>query len=115
MAFGLVGLYGLFLVFVGINGNAGQLIHEIKTDVVGSTPEKGFAAWAIAIIVLAALYRVDAIKPVIKPFIALAILTFVLKNYGVVVSQINEITGLNLPGATSEPQTSGANGAEISQ
>lgn len=91
MAYGLIGLYGLFLIFVGANGNSKSLKDKITADA------KGFAPWLIAILVLRALYSSDTLKPVVKPFIFLALLTFFLKNYGVVVSQINEITGLKLP------------------
>lgn len=91
MAYGLVGLYGLFLIFVGSKGNTVALKNELSQDA------KGFSAWLIAILVLRALYSVDAIRPAIKPFMWLAILTFFLKNYGTVVNQIDEITGLKLP------------------
>ncbi len=91
MAYGLIGLYGLFLIFVGSNGNSGTLKSKIAADA------KGFAPWLIAILVLRALYASDTLKPIVKPFIFLALLTFFLKNYGVVATQINEITGLKLP------------------
>ena len=91
MPYGLVGLYALYLIFVGANQNALPLKNELQSDV------KGFAPWLIAILVLRALYASETIRPVVKPFIYLAILTFVLKNYGVIVGQVNEITGLKLP------------------
>ncbi len=92
MNFALVGLYGLYLVFVGIKGNSKELFADIGTDA------KGFAPWVIAILVLKALYSSDTLKPLVKPFAALALLTFTLKNYGVIVDQVNGITGLKLPG-----------------
>lgn len=91
MAYGLVGLYGLFLIFVGSKGNASQLQTELSQDV------KGFSAWLIAILVLRAMYAIESVRPVVKPFMYLAILTFFLRNYDTVVSQIDEITGLKLP------------------
>ena len=90
MAYGLVGLYGLFLIFVGSKGNAAKLQTELSSDA------KGFSAWLIAILVLRALYSVDAVRPVVKPFMYLALLTFFLKNYSTVVNQVDEITGLNI-------------------
>jgi hypothetical protein len=95
MSYGLVGLYAIFLVFVGVNGNAKPLGAAVSEDA------KGFAPWLLAVVILAALDDVDALKPVVVPFIGLAALTFALKNYGTVVGQINQITGLHLQGATA--------------
>lgn len=104
MSYGLVGLYALYLMFVGVNGHASELFTDIETDA------KGFAPWLIAILVLRALDNSQTLKPLVSPFIGLAVLTFVLKNYGTVVKQIDEITGLNLPtGNTGSTQTSAGN------
>lgn len=105
MSYGLVGLYALFLIFAGVNGNASALFKDIETDA------KGFAPWLLSIIILEALYKVDALKPAIKPFIGLAALTFVLKNYDVVISQVDEITGLHLPTSTNAGTAVGASAA----
>ncbi len=94
MSYGLVGIYAIFLMFVGVRGNAGALFTDISEDA------QGFAPWLIAILVLRAMYNSDALRPVVKPFIGLAILTFILKNYGTIIGQINTITGQKLPGAT---------------
>lgn len=91
MNYGLIGLYGLYLIFVGFKGNSKTLLSNLGKDL------EGYAAWAIAIVVLKALSESDTLKPVVTPFIALAILTFVLKNYDVLVNQVNDITGLKLP------------------
>lgn len=91
MAYGLVGLYALYLMFVGVNQHASELFTEIENDA------KGFAPWLIAILILRALSNNATLKPMVTPFIGLAILTFTLKNYGQIVSQVDEITGLNLP------------------
>lgn len=91
MAYGLVGLYGLFFLFVGAKGNAVPMKDEIGQDA------RGFFPWIMAILILRGLYSIDAIRPIIKPFMFLAVLTFFLKNYGTVTKQVNEITGLNLP------------------
>lgn len=89
---GLVGLYALYLIFVGVNGNTKPFISEVEKDA------KQFAPWVISVIVLKAMYDVDTLRPVVKPFIGLALLTFVLKRYMTVASQVDEITGLNLEG-----------------
>lgn len=95
MSYGLVGLYAIYFMFVGINGHASTLFKNIEQDA------KGFAPWVLAILILRALANVNVLKPAVTPFIGLAVLTFVLRNYGTVVGQINDITDLNLPGATS--------------
>lgn len=91
MSAGLVGLYAIYFVMVGIKGNAGELKTAIFTD------GKGFLPFILAIIVLRAAYSSDALRPMIKPFIVLAALTFFLKNYGKIIPQLNQITGLKLP------------------
>lgn len=91
MNYGLVGLYAFYLIFVGYSGNAKEFFDEVGTDI------KGFAPWVIAVVVIEALYKVDELKPMIKPFVGLAVLTFTLKNYDTVINQLNEITGLKLP------------------
>ena len=89
MSYGLVGLYGLYLIFVGINGNSKALQGELAQD------GKPFLIWILAIIILRAMYNVDVLRPMIKPFMGLIVLSFVLKNYGNLTSQINAITGSN--------------------
>lgn len=91
MAYGLIGLYSLYLIFVGFNGNATAALQEIETDA------KGFAPWLLAIVALKALASSDTIAPMVKPFIGLAILTFVLKNFTQLKNQVSEVTGFNLP------------------
>ena len=99
MSYGLVGLYALYFMFVGVNGNASALFTDIETDA------KGFAPWLLAILVLRALSNSSTLKPMVTPFIGLACLTFALKNYGVIVQQVDEITGLTLPTGNLPPTT----------
>lgn len=91
MSYGLVGMYALYFIFVGINSNASPMASAMEEDA------KGFAPWLLAILLLKALAQSDTIKPLINPFIALALVTFTLKNYARIVNQVDEITGLNLP------------------
>lgn len=90
MAYGMIGLYALYLIFVGANANAKPLYQEVEKDI------GGFAPWLISIIVLKALYEVDVLKPTVKPFVGLALLTFTLRNYDTVAGEVEKITGLNL-------------------
>ncbi len=89
MAFGLIGLYGVYFVLVGMKGNAGKMIANVQAD------GKGFMPWLLAIIILRALYNVDSLRPMVKPFIALAVLTFTLKNFNTVAAQVNTLLPAN--------------------
>ncbi len=95
MAYGLVGAYGIYFILVGIHGNAGKLATVVEDN------GREFLVWILAILVLRALYNVPVLRPAVKPFIALAALTFVLTNWNSVVSQLNDI----LPANVQIPET----------
>jgi hypothetical protein len=90
MSYGLVGLYGLYFVFVGIRGNASTLANDVSQD------GKNFIPWLLTILILRAAYSSETLRPMVKPFIGLAALTFFLKNYASVVSQVNQIMPANV-------------------
>jgi hypothetical protein len=90
MSYGLVGLYGVYFVLVGINGNAQKLATNVQQD------GRNFIPWMLAILVLRAMYASDTLRPMVKPFIGLAALTFFLRNYSKVVTQLNEIMPANV-------------------
>lgn len=93
MAYGLIGLYGLYLVFVGYKGNQSTLFQMVSQD------GPGFMPWLIAVVVLGTMYRSDTLKPVVKPFIALLLLTFVLKNFNQLKGQLQSVLGQIQTGA----------------
>ena len=97
MSYGLIGVYALYFIFVGVNGNAAPMTTAMESDA------KGFAPWVLAILVLKAISASDTLAPMVKPFIALALVTFVLKNYDQIITQVDQVTGLNLP--TSKGKT----------
>jgi hypothetical protein len=90
VSYGLVGLYALYFILVGSRGNAGQMVTEAQND------GKGFIVWILAILVLRALYASETLRPMIKPFIFLAGLTFFLKNYAVISGQVNQLLPANV-------------------
>lgn len=90
MNFFIVGLFGVYLLLVGSHGNTDKFIKEFGKD------GKGFFPWIIAIGIIVALNTSDKLRPVIKPFIALALLTFFVKNFNTIKSQTEQITGLKL-------------------
>ena len=71
---------------VGAKSNEIKLIDEIKTDV------NGFVPWAIAIAVLAALSEYEETNKLVKPFVALLILNFVLVNYDTMRIEFRKLT-----------------------
>lgn len=83
------GLYALYLVVVGLQGNASKLISELKTDASGYIP------WLLAIVAIAIMAQSESLQKVIKPFIVLLILTFVLRNFATIESQIKAIYNLS--------------------
>jgi hypothetical protein len=89
MAYGLVGLYAIYFIMVGMRGNAQALLTDAQND------GKGYIVWIVAIIILRAMYGSDTLRPLVKPFIALAALTFVLKNYKTISAQLNTLLPAN--------------------
>ena len=85
----IVGLYGVFLLLVGFNGNADKLLTQTKADA------PGFIPWAISIGVLAALYENDVTRDVAKPFIFLVILGFILSNFERLQSEYAKLFSLS--------------------
>jgi hypothetical protein len=90
MSYGLVGLYGIYFIFVGIGGNSNKLVGNVQQDA------KSFIPWILAILVLRAAYASDTLRPMVKPFIGLTALTFFLKNYAKVAAQLNELLPSNV-------------------
>jgi hypothetical protein len=90
MAYGLIGLYAIYFILVGSHGNAAKLLTQVQSD------GKNFMPWLVAILVLRALYSVESLRPLIKPFIGLAALTFFLKNYATIVAQLNQLMPANV-------------------
>lgn len=91
----VIGVYGLYLILVGLKGNAGQLTTNVQND----APK--FLPWIIAIFVLAILHgSSDTGKKITSPFIGLLILTYVLKNFTTLQQQSEALWNM-AAGATS--------------
>jgi len=80
-----IGLYGLYLIMVGVQGNASTLISEVESD----APQ--FLPWLLAIVALAFLNEFESTKKFVKPFAALIVLNFFLKNFGTIKQQVSSI------------------------
>jgi len=84
----IIGLYGIFLLLVGLSSNSSKLISEVKTDA------GGFLPWAISIGVLATLYEIPQTKKLAGPFLLLLALTFVVRNFETLKTQFAELSKL---------------------
>lgn len=92
----VIGLYGVYLLMVGLAGNGQKTIAAVQQD------GKGFLPWGISLAVLAVLYNVDETRPVAKPFIGLLILSFVLKNWKKLSKESQTIWGMAMSPAQQE-------------
>lgn len=81
----LVGIYAVYLLFVAYKGNASEIMGDVQEDA------PGFLPWMVAVVVLSVLYNNDTARPIVKPFIFLAILTFVLKNFVPLKTEVQKI------------------------
>lgn len=72
----ILGLYGIYLLYVGMTGKTDAVKAELNQDM------PGFIPWALAIVGLIVLAQNDKTEKVVKPFIFLLILNFVLMNFG---------------------------------
>ncbi len=87
---GVAGIYAVYLILVGLHGNAGKLYGDVKED------GRGYMSWVLALVILKVLYSQARLRPIILPFLLLAGLAFTLKNYGRIAKQVNSALGTNL-------------------
>ncbi len=81
----LVGIYGVYFILVAYNGNAKKFFKNIETDI------KGYALWIFMILILGALYENETTRPVVKPFITLAVLSFIVMNFDKLKTNLTEL------------------------
>jgi RsiW-degrading membrane proteinase PrsW (M82 family) len=80
-----LGLYGLFLLLVAIQGNSQTLITNLQAD----APH--FFPWLIVAAVLGGLYEYPPTHGLAASFLLLVVLTFVLINFNNIKSQFGTI------------------------
>jgi hypothetical protein len=80
-----IGLYGLYLLLVAINGNG----RPFATALQGDAP--GFLPWLIAAGVLGVLYEYDETRRFATLFLLLIVIAYVLKNFAKLQSQFAPI------------------------
>jgi hypothetical protein len=77
----MIGLYGIYLVAVGVKNNTNTLVGFVEQDVTGFVP------WLAVIIVILAMYDVPALKNVAEAFAVLIIATWLVSNRSNVIGQ----------------------------
>lgn len=78
-------IYGVYMLFVASRGNSNELVDYVGEDV------KTFAPWLFAIIVIAILSEFEGTKALVKPFIGLLILNFVLRRWPTIEGEIKKL------------------------
>ncbi len=71
----LLVVYGVYFMLVDYRGNGQKLLTQLGLDV------KGFFPWIVSIIILSILYNNEKTRPIVRPFIVLAVITFTLTNF----------------------------------
>lgn len=85
----ILGLYGVYMIWIGIEGKTDDLLAELDKDM------PGFIPWALSIVALIILAQSDATAKLVKPFIFLLILNFILRNFGNLKSEVSKIQALS--------------------
>ena len=80
-----LGLYGLFVLLVVINGNGKNLVTLLQNDAGGYLP------WLIVAAVLGGFYQFEATHDLAQAFLILVVVSFVIKNIDGLKSSINTI------------------------
>lgn len=81
----IIGLYGIYLLMVGVGGNSKTLLQYASADA------PGFLPWAISLGVLATINEIPATKKLAAPFLLLLAISFIVKNFEILQSQFREL------------------------
>lgn len=84
-----IGLYGVYLLLVGVRGNSGELLDATNRDLPGYIP------WLFSIIAIAVLSENETTKGLVRPFIVLLILNFALMNWDTIESEVKKIYNMS--------------------
>jgi hypothetical protein len=77
----LIGIYGVYLIAVGVKGNTSTLVADLESDF------PGFVPWLIVVIVLVSLYDVPELKGPVEAFAVLAALTLLVSQKSKIIPQ----------------------------
>ncbi len=85
MFYGLIGLYGVYLIFVGIKSNSKNLGTSIQKDA------PGFFPWLVALYVMYFFYKNEKTHKFGVAFAWLVGIGFVVKNFDTIKNELNKI------------------------
>ena len=80
-----VGIYGVFFLAAGIQGNGNKLFALLAED------GRKFIPWLFAIVVISVLSEFEATEKLVKPFAVLLALNFFLRNFATLQSEAGKI------------------------
>ena len=83
-----IGVYGVFLLAVGISGQGKALFSLLSED------GKAFLPWLFALIVISILAEFEETKKLVKPLVVLLALNFFLRNYETLEKEAKTIYGM---------------------
>lgn len=101
----IVGTLGIYILMTGFKGNSKKLLDYLQADA------PGFFPWAVVIAVLAVASENENTAKIAKPFIGLAILTFILSNFDRLRAEYAQIRdmALNASNKVFAPESQPAN------
>ena len=76
-------LFGIWTASVGYHDNSAAAV----TFIAG---QKEYIVWLVAIAILYFLYQVQTLQPVVKPFIVLALVALILKDWKQISGQLQQ-------------------------
>jgi len=89
----MVGIYGLYLIAVGVKGNTKTLMLDLQQDA------GGFVPWLLIVIVLLALYDVPGMQNFAEAFAVLAMLGLIVNSHSTIIPQFEQLYA-NLTGSS---------------
>lgn len=91
----IVAAFGVYLLAVGMNGNASALRETAMSDA------PGFIPWAFAIGTLVIINEIPATQKLAGPLMTLMLISFVVSNFENLRAQYNAVVGTNTGGASA--------------
>lgn len=83
-------MLGVYLILAGV-WMAGVGYHDNSAaSLTFLAAQKTYIVWVLAIAALYFLYQVDTLRPVVKPFIVLALVALILKDWKTIQAQTTQ-------------------------
>lgn len=82
---GVLGIYGVYLLMMGVQGNTNEFIDLLKTDI------RKFIPWIMSLLIIAILSESEHTKKIVAPFMGLVVLSFALQNRQTIENELRKI------------------------